>query len=767
MTTRAEKAKVLIVEDEVIIAADLETRLKGLGYAICGKAISADKALDLVKRHHPDLVMMDILLRGEMDGIDAAEIIRDRWGIPVVFLTAYADADRLERAKLAYPFGYLLKPFHDRDLKITTEMALYISRVDAERRKAEVELKKYQELISEINDLAYICDSDGNVIFFNKAFETMTGRKIEEFIGKPFTPLFEADDLEKAMYAYRSTLNGERSQCELQFKDSRIICEYKNIPIRDNNNEIIGVMGIARDITARKLSEEVLRESESRLAALSDASFESIFLSDQGICIDQNLSAEREFDYNREEAVGRPGTDWIIPADRELVRQNMMAGRETPYEVTALRKDGTTFPAEIQGRMLSYQGRRIRVTALRNITERKKTDEALKDSEKKNKQLNILMEDLLKPADLWKKIKLVTDGVVRIFNADFARIWIVKPGDQCDTGCIHAQIPEGPHACLKRDKCLHLVASSGRYIHIDGKLHGRIPFGLNKVGRIASGDTVNFLTNSVAVDPEIHDHNWACNLGLTSFAGYRLLSDDEKPIGVLGLFSKHSISPMDNTLLTGLTNSVAQMIQTAKAEEALRESENRYRTIIDLSPLGFGMVDAQGVILDCNNALASMLGYEINELKGKNFGEITHPDDLKIEQELLSPVWDDEHKSYNMEKRYKHKNGHYFWVNLTATKMQSLSDDTASVFGFIEDITNRKEMELEREKLISELQEALKEIKELRGFFPICSNCKKIRDDEGYWQQIEQYIQERTDAQFSHSICPDCAKKIYPELYQE
>lgn len=81
-----------------------------------------------------------------------------------------------------------------------------------------------------------------------------------------------------------------------------------------------------------------------------------------------------------------------------------------------------------------------------------------------------------------------------------------------------------------------------------------------------------------------------------------------------------------------------------------------------------------------------------------------------------------------------------------------------------QEIERRKELEREREKLIEELQQALSEIKTLRGFLPICANCKKIRDDEGYWQQIEEYIQERSDARFSHSICPECTKKLYPEL---
>ena len=150
MTECEKPAKILIVEDDVLIAKELESRLKGLGYAVCGKATTGIIALDIVKKHQPDLILMDIVLKGEMDGIEVSEVIRDKWGIPVVFLTAYADTDRLERAKLTYPFGYLLKPFQDRDLKVATEMALYVAKVDVERRKTE---EKLAERVKELNCL--------------------------------------------------------------------------------------------------------------------------------------------------------------------------------------------------------------------------------------------------------------------------------------------------------------------------------------------------------------------------------------------------------------------------------------------------------------------------------------------------------------------------------------------------------------------------------------------------------------------------------------
>ncbi len=131
-------------------------------------------------------------------------------------------------------------------------------------------------------------------------------------------------------------------------------------------------------------------------------------------------------------------------------------------------------------------------------------------------RVNALKEDLLTHGSLDEKLKRITDGLVEIFGADFARIWITKPGDRCDSDCVHAKVTEGSHVCRQRNRCLHLMASSGRYTHIDGKLHRRVPFDCYKIGRIASGAEPKFLTNDVANDLSIHDQGWARELGLVS-----------------------------------------------------------------------------------------------------------------------------------------------------------------------------------------------------------------------------------------------------------
>jgi two-component sensor histidine kinase len=196
-------------------------------------------------------------------------------------------------------------------------------------------------------------------------------------------------------------------------------------------------------------------------------------------------------------------------------------------------------------------------------------------------RLNVMKENLLRSGLMEEKLQLITDSVVEIFDADFARIWLIAPGDRCESGCYHGQSDAPPHVCQDHDHCLHLLASSGRYTHLDGKLHSRVPFGSYKIGKIASGVESKYLTNDVCSDSFVHDHEWAKELGLQSFAGYRLLSHAGTPIGVLALFSKGSIGQEEDILLEGVANATAQVIQTAMAEQAILEGRDMMQAIVD------------------------------------------------------------------------------------------------------------------------------------------------------------------------------------------
>jgi CheY-like chemotaxis protein len=129
------EAKILVVEDENIVALEIKKRLQKLGYIVPGVASTGEDAISKAEGILPDLVLMDIMLKGEIDGIHAAGEIRKRFNIPVIYLTAYSDEETLQRAKLTEPYGYILKPFEENDLRTTIEIALYRHQVSNDSKK--------------------------------------------------------------------------------------------------------------------------------------------------------------------------------------------------------------------------------------------------------------------------------------------------------------------------------------------------------------------------------------------------------------------------------------------------------------------------------------------------------------------------------------------------------------------------------------------------------------------------------------------------------
>ncbi|MCX5649550.1 MAG: sensor domain-containing diguanylate cyclase, partial [Planctomycetota bacterium] len=214
-------------------------------------------------------------------------------------------------------------------------------------------------------------------------------------------------------------------------------------------------------------------------------------------------------------------------------------------------------------------------TILSHWLESKRAEAERQKTLHRQQGISLLAQSLLAKGPLEGKLKTITDSIVRLFDADFCRVWLIRPGDFCERGCVHAEVHDGPHVCRYRDRCLHLLASSGRYTHTDGKGHRRVPFGCYKIGRVASGQEHKFLTNDAVNDPRVHNHQWARELGLVAFAGYQLRAPGGETLGVLALFAKHAISPEEDAMLDGLSSAVALVAQQAAAEEALQQANVR------------------------------------------------------------------------------------------------------------------------------------------------------------------------------------------------
>ena len=201
--------KILVVEDERLVAEDIAECLRSVGYDVIGTAKSCAEAVVQVEEGRPDLVLMDITLRGDVDGIDTAHILKDRFATPVVFLTAYSQKTILDRAKEVEPLGYVVKPFDEGSLVSTVEMALHKARVDAALRKSE---EWFSTTLRSIGDGVIATDEHGNVRFLNKVAEELTGWGAKEAEARHIREVFvvrsSKDDSEISIPALEAMQTG-------------------------------------------------------------------------------------------------------------------------------------------------------------------------------------------------------------------------------------------------------------------------------------------------------------------------------------------------------------------------------------------------------------------------------------------------------------------------------------------------------------------------------------------------------------------------------
>ncbi len=201
--------------------------------------------------------------------------------------------------------------------------------------------------------------------------------------------------------------------------------------------------------------------------------------------------------------------------------------------------------------------------------------------------------------------------------------------------------------------------------------------------------------------------------------------------------------------------------ERTRMEEAYRDSELKYRSLIEHSSDVVFCVDQNGEYKFVNQVFASTFGKTPDYFLGKTFWDIYPKEHADHRQATSIKVFETgESQSVEVVVPLPDRTLHYI------AKANPVRDETGKVVLNVThaiDITDRKLAEEEREKLIFQAQEALNKVKTLSGLLPICASCKKIRNDKGYWEQIETYIANRSEAEFSHGICPECAKRLYPE----
>ena len=315
--------KILIVEDEAIVALHEEENLKNMGYTVVGKASSGEEAIRKAEETQPDLVLMDIVLKGEMDGIETAGQITTRFNIPVVYVTAYGDETTLQRAKLTEPFGYILKPFKERDLHVAIGIALY--RHEMESRVKEME-RWFAATLKSIGDAVVTTDTEGRITFMNYAAEKISKWRREDAVGKSIRDVINIVGSEK------QTL--QKQHLEQIISDGIIINLPKDYisfvtkeggeipiggcaaPIRDDRGNISGIVLVFSDFSEHKKVEDTLHAQFNQITTIFDALNAVVFVADMD---------KREILYMNKFGTTLFGSDWKEKSYAELMETSQNA----------------------------------------------------------------------------------------------------------------------------------------------------------------------------------------------------------------------------------------------------------------------------------------------------------------------------------------------------------------------------------------------------------------------------------------------------------
>lgn len=275
-------ARILVVEDELIVAQDLRASLKALDYEVCAVVESGEAALEKAEDLRPELVLMDIVLAGEMTGTEAAGLIRRRFGIPVVYLTAYSDDETLARAGVTDPAGYIVKPFQDRELRSVVEIALQRAGINTERKQAKQALRdderRFCEMAESVRKVFWLFDwINQKIIYVSPAYEEIWNRSLQDPSDQfeKWIDSIHPDDREFATQSFAriaETGGGEEREYRIVRPDGSVRwISDEGFAVYDESGNVCRIAGVAVDITAHKLVLEGLTNARDDLESRVEA----------------------------------------------------------------------------------------------------------------------------------------------------------------------------------------------------------------------------------------------------------------------------------------------------------------------------------------------------------------------------------------------------------------------------------------------------------------------------------------------------------------
>lgn len=389
-------ARILIVEDEMILAKELEMRLKKRDWEVVGIARTSERAIELAAKERPDLVLMDIHIDGLPDGVDTARAIWQQFSIGSVFLTGYGDEATIQRAKSAEPLGYILKPFGERDLQTTVEMALVKSRLQQKLRENEAWLSV---TLNSVAEGLIATDAQGKIRLMNKPAEALTGWDAADVIGYDFDDVWRAvgvaDPVQEVTRSRRKVGTADEDVMLKSLSGLLTPVQYAAQPIKNDKGALLGVVVTFTDMTRRRKLEDTLRENELTFRQLIQNSSDILWLVDaEGRIQFANPASQRLIGYNPDYLKGRELFAYVHPDDRPDLRVLLAQAfrrdeASKPSSVRFQHRNKSVVTLETVATVNRWGDERIGVILnARDISGQERVEDVLAKAEEKARQVN-------------------------------------------------------------------------------------------------------------------------------------------------------------------------------------------------------------------------------------------------------------------------------------------------------------------------------------------------------------------------------------------
>ncbi|MFI5211754.1 MAG: PAS domain S-box protein, partial [Ignavibacteria bacterium] len=633
MSTLNGSPRIMVVEDEGIIAQDIKNCLEGLGYSVPDVVFTGREAIKRAEELRPDLVLMDIVLKGDIDGIETASEIRKKYNIPIVYLTAYEDDRTLKRAKLTEPLGYILKPFEERYLRSSIEMALYKHQMETRLKESE---RWLGTILKSVGDGVIVSDENSLIRFMNPTAEKLTGWELHEIIGREISSVLVLldEDTHKIIpnpinkVLAEDIVIGRSNHTILIARDGReILIDHSSSPLRDDKGRITGAVLIIQDITERKIAETALRESENKFRNLFDFATDAIFVQSlNGRIISVNNQACSLLGYTKDELLKLKFSDLInenIIDNTFAIYSALKDKGNYQFETQYKRKDGSLSDVEISMRLLKLQDEEVVQLFVRDIIERKMAQEKIDMLAQAIKGIS----ECVSITDLENKVIFVNDAFEKTYGYTKEEIIgrqinIIRASNNPPQ--INKEIDEG--------------TDSGGW---QGELFNRA-----KDGR----EFLVYLSTSL------------------------LRNEKGEIIASIGVAS--------------------DITERKRSEQAVKQSEKRYLDLYDSAPDMYFSVSRDGLVKSVNKFGAEYLGYNKNDLIGKEVWKVVHPEDLFVIKQRIQEIFNNKVESDSLEFRKVRRDGSVIWVNESTRLIYDVSGKPKELFIICRDITKNKEFQI-------------------------------------------------------------------------